>query len=183
MSVSPDQRFLRQCELEGGKHWYFCVEHFIKTSSMIETQIAFRTHLNIHRNFTINWFQGGWRTSGAQQHQDQGPVHHCQQKPPTVLTKLGCTRKPQKLSARKHAIYVDTSGDFSKLQCYLWVTKRLMIWRTRSDKILRWFFLKRCVKCERKMLLLWWQQDKKWQAKIQKENSVGCTREGKDERK
>ena len=53
MSVSPDQRFLRRRELEGEKHRSFCVEHFIKPSSIIETQIAFRAHLNILRNRSV----------------------------------------------------------------------------------------------------------------------------------
>ena len=35
------------------EHRSFCVEHFIKTSPIIETQRAFRTHFNIHRNRSV----------------------------------------------------------------------------------------------------------------------------------
>jgi len=129
-----------------------------KVFMIIETQTTFRTHFNIHRKKLIsNWPQIDFKVGGElQKHTSSSKteinqrIHHCQQEPRTRLTKLvRLYAKTPRLSARKHASSLDISGGFWKLECSLWATKRLMIWRTPFDKKLRRFPLKRCAKCER----------------------------------
>ena len=75
------------------EHRSFCVEHFIKTSLINETQTAFHTHFNIRINRFVHYHKliSGWvanfRSMGVIT-QSRSAVHHCQREPRTKLTKL-----------------------------------------------------------------------------------------------
>jgi len=116
VSVSPDQRFLRQHELEDELFikmvlFYLFIQYYAVLKEMledetsaffassissklfpiIETQKTFRTHFNIHRNRPQIDFKVGGE---LQKHRSSSKteinqrIHHCQQEPQTRLTKL-----------------------------------------------------------------------------------------------
>jgi len=134
VSVSPDQRFLRQRELEDELFikmilFYLFIQYYAVLKEMledetsaffassissklfpiIETQKTFRTHFNIHRNRP----QIDLKVGGELQ------KHGSSRTPDKINQVSAAVRKNPKLSARKHTISLDISGGFWKLKCFL----------------------------------------------------------------